>query len=124
MSIERPAQQLRTSPREASALSVRAVSATSQWDSDQPEDQTMADPWETFVGKQNPWWFLRVVDQAVAAGRWSSRLEAFTDHARFALSVLEPGAVDKWTSEQLGRTLLKYAESCEQPQDENSFEHA
>ena len=84
----------------------------------------MAEAWETFVGKQNPWWFLRVVDQAVAAGRWSSRLEAFTDHARFALNVLEPGAVDKWTPEQLGRRLLEYAESCEQPQDENSFEHA
>ena len=74
----------------------------------------MAKVWGTFVGKQNPSWLLEVVDQAVKAGRWSSRREAFVDHARFALSVLEPEAVAEWTPEQLGLRLLEYAESFEQ----------
>jgi len=69
--------------------------------------------WGTFVGRQNPTWFLQVVDQAVDAGRWPSRLEAFVDHARFALSVLEPNAAAEWTPEELGETLLEYAESLE-----------
>ena len=71
----------------------------------------MSQVWGVFVGKQHPSWFLQVVDQAVDAGRWSSRAEAFVDHARFALSVLEPDAAAEWTPQQLGEKLLEYAES-------------
>jgi hypothetical protein len=56
---------------------------------------------------------LRDTDQAVAAGRFASRQEAFVDFARRAVRALSPDVSEDISPEELGQELLAYAEGAE-----------
>jgi hypothetical protein len=73
----------------------------------------MSDLWTTWIGQRSPAEVLRQTDQAIAAGTYESRREAFIDYARQAIRNRQPDVPDDCTPEKLGKWLQDYAEGSE-----------
>jgi hypothetical protein len=75
--------------------------------------EIMSELWATWVGDLDPAEFLRRADQAVSAGKFSSRQDAFVDFAKRAIRLRQPDIPDDCTPESLARDLQDYAEGSE-----------